>query len=370
MEKVLNDRELLLLQFVREALWRKEALPKAMDADELQALMVLARQHAVPALVADAVVRNGLVTNDDCTLAMVAVCMKHRKKTKMVTEHLLAVTSVLEQAQVPYVIFKGQVMAALYPEAWMRSTGDVDFYVPASDFQRAVQLLRSQLRVSIDEDKLDKHYTFTFQTTRFEMHYRVETFGCEKHQQRFDALIDGSMINHPVAIKIGEKGYISVLEPVADMVVVFKHLFNHLLVEGVGLRQVCDFALMLYKYHGHYDTKVLEQRLREIGYLRAFRAMLALAVHYLGLQEASLPWPLNHNDARWGTRLMKEIMQSGNFGRKRRQHRKEGRAKSLETAWYAMRHCVAFLPLAPRDIAGLVPKRIGITLSKYTRKKT
>ena len=85
MEKVLNDRELLFLQFVREALWRKEALPKAMDADELQALMVLARQHAVPALVADAVVRNGLVTNDDCTLEMVAVCMKHRKKTKMVT---------------------------------------------------------------------------------------------------------------------------------------------------------------------------------------------------------------------------------------------------------------------------------------------
>lgn len=360
----MKETEDRFLQLLRDALWHTGLSRQAMEVSDYQAVMQLAKQQAVPALVADALVRNDFQTNDDCSMATMAAIVRHQRKYKKMNEDLLVLTRVLHEAQIPYVVFKGQVVAALYPHPALRSTGDIDFYVPRSHFMRAVNVIHKRLNVVIDADKLDKHFSFSYRGTRFEMHHRIETFGYKGHQHRFDRLIDKEMAEHAAYREVaGEK--VAVLCPLADLVVVFKHLFNHLLVEGVGMRQVCDLAILLHAYRGQYDAVELESYLYQMGYLRAFKAMGTLLVRHLSLPAEDFPFPLEKRWNRWADLLMQEVMACGNFGRAGRKEQHDGKAKSIETARIAMRHCLTYLPLAPFDIACLIPRRIGITLRKY-----
>ena len=47
-----------------------------------------------------------------------------------------------------------------------------------------------------------------------------------------------------------------------------------------------------------------------------------------------------------------------------KENQKKRKKKSMETATRALRHCVTFLRLAPKDIICLIPRRIGITLKQ------
>lgn len=101
-----------------------------------------------------------------------------------------------------------------------------------------------------------------------------------------------------------------------------------------------------------------------IGYMKAFRAMLAMMKRYLGLDWLDNFFVYDRRDERYADKLMAAVMESGNFGRKAYRNHTTGKKKSMETATRALRHCVKFFWLAPKDIIYLIPRRIGITLKQ------
>ncbi|MCR5610583.1 MAG: nucleotidyltransferase family protein [Clostridiales bacterium] len=63
---------------------------------------------------------------------------RHVKRT-VTTEQIRAA---LERAKIPFVLLKGSVLLNLYPEAWMRTSSDVDVLVREADHKRAAEAFK------------------------------------------------------------------------------------------------------------------------------------------------------------------------------------------------------------------------------------
>lgn len=341
----------------------------------LNAVMRLAREHAVMGLVANAAARNRIVIaggaaegRGEAVMRLMQQTMVHRQAMLRFEDAVGRFARLMRENGIAYVVFKGLAVARHYPEPLVRTMGDVDFYVPKEDFLRAVEVIEQGLHVEMDKEDVDKHYCFDWQGIRFEMHYQIETFGSRRHQLRFNRMIDEAMAERTDSFKVcdsdGNETEVSVLSPTEDLIVVFKHWFNHLLVEGVGLRQTLDLAVLLNAYRDKINVGRLMTALDGIGYMKAFRAMLAMMKRYFGFEWLDSNFVLGCRDERYADKLMAAVMESGNFGRKAYRNHTTGKKKSMETATRALRHCVKFFWLAPKDIIYLIPRRIGITLKQ------
>lgn len=345
-------------RLLRNALWQKGEVPDHLNVEEFKDVFALAKQQAVSAMIADSLIRNNVKINDDCTMFAMAEVLKNRRNVKKINESLVKFVPILNDELIHYVVFKGQVSAFHYLNPELRSVGDIDFYVIPRDFCKAEQLLKDNLHVKVNEDKIDKHFDFKCKGIRYEMHYKIETFGYYKHQKYFNQLIDNDILENSSQIWI-DQVQIKTLSPIAEIISVFKHLFNHLLVEGVGLKQLCDLAILLHSYYNKYDKKLLKKHLRIIGYYKAFVATGAFIVKDLGLPKEEFPFVLDEKHYSWADKIRKDVLKGGNFGKNIRSGKKN---KSLQTAFLAMTHCMRYFSLAPLDITYLIPKRIGISL--------
>lgn len=289
------------------------------------------------------------------------------QKNKEINIALSDLASILNTNNICYAIVKGQVCGLAYNElALSRCPGDIDFYVVPEDYQRAKSIIEQELQVHIITDEAaDKHDSFEYKGVSFEMHYRLETFGTHKHQICFDNLMQRATISAETVDIVGTK--IKVLNREEHILMVFKHLFNHLLIEGVGLRQFIDLMMLLENYDPLNDATIRTQ-MQSIGYEKAFRAVCAVLVHYFGMSPKKCPYSLRSIDFHWAQQLINVPLSRGNFGQYHRDYTHTGWRKSLETLLIAMQHCLNFWPLAPRDITGLLGVRTRITLKKYYTK--
>lgn len=292
---------------------------------------------------------------------------KIQQQNRLVNDALADLCTLMNENNVAYVVVKGQVLGSLYVDGYaeLRTPGDVDFYVSEADYERARSLIEQHLNVKVEGGgEADKHDAFDYKNVRFEMHYRLETFGSSKHQRYFDNVMDDAVRNHYSTISINGVD-VRTLPYEENVVMTFKHLFNHLLVEGVGIRQFLDLQMLLRpecEALPIIQPTRLKKLLERIGYIKAFKATCAMMIKYLGMDEGDCPFRLSADDFRWADKLIKVPMSRGNFGKHHRKHVTSGWRRSLETAQIAMVHCFTFIPLAWRDIACLIPRRIGISV--------
>ena len=376
MDSRIDRVEKTLLEILRREVTGEDGTEKMeLSVAGLKAVMRLAQEHAVTGLVANAAVRNWIVIagrgaegRGETVMRLMQQTMAHRQAMQRFEDAVGRFARLMKENGIAYVVFKGLAVARHYPEPFVRTMGDVDFYVPKEDFLRTVEVIERGLHVEMDKEEVDKHYSFDWQGIRFEMHYQIETFGSHRHQHCFDRMIDEAMAEHTDSFKVcgseGEETEVCVLPPEEDLIVVFKHWFNHLLVEGVGLRQTLDLAVLLNVYRDKINIDRLMTALDGIGYMKAFRAMLAMMKLYFGMDWTDSFFVSDRRDERYADKLMAAVMESGNFGRKAYRNHTTGKKKSMETATRALRHCVKFFWLAPKDIIYLIPRRIGITLKQ------
>ncbi|WP_278888108.1 nucleotidyltransferase family protein [Leyella stercorea] len=376
MDSCIDKVENALLEILRREVTGEDGTEKmVLSVAGLNAVMRLAREHAVTGLVANAAMRNRIVIaggaaegRGEVVMRLMQQTMAHKQNQGRFEDAVGRFARLMKSNGIAYVVFKGLAVARYYPEPFVRTMGDVDFYVPKSCFDRAVKVIERGLHVVMDKEDVDKHYSFDWQGIRFEMHYQIETFGSHRHQHRFDRMIDEAMAEHTDSFTVcdsdGNETEVSVLPPTEDLIVVFKHWFNHLLVEGVGLRQTLDLAVLLNAYRDKINVGRLMTALDGIGYMKAFRAMLAMMKRYFGFEWLDSNFVLGCRDERYADKLMAAVMESGNFGRKAYRNHTTGKKKSMETAQRALAHCIKFFWLAPIDILCLIPRRIGITLKQ------
>lgn len=359
----------LALETLQVALGTRTSLSNSPSEKDWYRLYSFAKAHSIIGLVFGGIERLPKDCLPNINLLMEWIGQAEYIKTqKVVFDGVLAeFDSLMQMYDVSYVVFKGAAVASHYPVPALRTMGDIDFYVPPMDFDRAVKVIRRELKVDVSQDKVDKHFQFTWMGLIFEMHYQMETFGCKRHQEFFGKLCDSCFTSNLESFGANE-AYIPMYPPLVDFVEVMKHWFTHLIGEGVGLRQTTDLAVLINAYRDQIEVKALKECLLNIGYLGAMDAVVALVGKYYGIE-----WPsywnqngaLSYEDAHvYADKIMEDVIRNGNFGQSDYKH-KAGKMKRLETSYKFFHHCLRYYRLAPRDIRSLIPKRVMISIKAH-----
>jgi hypothetical protein len=183
-----------------------------------------------------------------------------------------------------------------------------------------------------------------------------------------------SLANGTMMVEV-EGMSIKVLSPILDMVQLASHSLKHALNEGIGLRQLCDMALYVNRYHDIMQPKELRQALNRFGLLRWTDLCLSYCTTYLGIQESSLPYS-PHCNKHLLDAMHEEVMLSGNFGQmdERYQQQDPTQATQKQTAKRILRNVRRYIGLSPLEstfwLLGLAGTRTIEKIQKQNIKET
>jgi hypothetical protein len=247
----------------------------------------------------------------------------------------------------PYLL-KGQAVASCYEIPHHRLCGDIDWYFPTSEsYREAIGLIRSQ--------GIGVEYTAGFSAEylwgkcKIEHHSRI----LDIHNPligRYLASLEKAEFQHKLHKQFGTQ-IVEHPSPLLTIVLVNVHILKHLLLFGVGIRQLCDSARVYCTYHQEIDGEHLESVYRRLGISRWIQLLHSLLVSHLGLPECYLPFPLDNKvDPLW---MMDEVLNSGNFGfhdtrlglSDEQKNRKRGH---VATRW--LRAFRLYFPYAPAEV--------------------
>jgi hypothetical protein len=207
-----------------------------------------------------------------------------------------------------------------------------------------------------DKSRYDKETAFRRNGVIYELHTYLITFGSSRNARYWDNIIEQSWNERYYVDIQGSK--VRILPPTIYAVYVFLHLFFHFLREGVGLRQFCDWAVMLHHYSDEIDVELIGNILADLEMLKAYKAFGSVAVNILGLPQDEFPFSLNQKDRKWGEKIVGDVLKGGNFGKKNHNAKHVGLKFKLETASVALRNIFTYYPLAPRDIRNYLSRLI------------
>lgn len=224
-------------------------------------------------------------------------------------------------------ILKGQVNALLYPDPYMRTSGDIDIYLDGGR-NRVMQYIN---KVCPNQVMRYHHVDFPVMKSAIEVHFTPSYMFFPVHnrrmQKRFKKVMDLQCSN----IVTLPDGYGEITVPTTSFNVIYilSHLYRHVFTEGIGLRQLLDYYFVLVKWHTDLtnltesnkslpqmmqistDLDALRRELKFLGLWKFAGAVMYVLHEALGLPEAKMIAPIDVNEGRF---LLAEIMQGGNFG--------------------------------------------------------
>jgi len=344
-----------LFEILRSELWGTGLSFSQLSHSEFEELMALAGEQTVTGLVGDCLIKNNIKLEREDALSLFAKLKAIEKRNAHVNENLVSFVNFMERKGVDYIIVKGQVAGALYPNPDARMSGDVDLYFVGDNYEKIKGLVEQRLGKQLSKLSDGKHVEFEVNGVVFELHEKLSRLATRKHQEYWDQMIDHAILEGTDTVTIAGKE-IKTLSATYNALYIFVHLFYHMTASGVGLRQLCDMMKSLSPTLPHregvskIDKERLEEILKELGYLKAYKAMGAFLVEYLGLPEEEFPFTLTEKDRKWVETIKKNILKRGNFGRTGRKVKKLGVLHSMETGYLNMAQTITFYRLAPKEV--------------------
>lgn len=235
------------------------------------------------------------------------------------THHLLdscvaEIFSQLTEAGITPVLLKGQAYARAYPDPTLRQCGDIDIYVGEDGYITAYEVSR---RCGWEgENKFmpeAKHYRCALKGVKIELHRTAAVLSPHRTDRLFRRWSANQLDAGCRHMYIGGKA-VAVPTPMFDVVFVFMHMFHHFVNGGVGLRQVCDWTMLLHIHAGSIDRHELKNRLRDFGLLKAWRLFSPIAVDHIGLPQEECPLYTPRYGRKAGI-ILSFIISEGNFGK-------------------------------------------------------
>lgn len=344
-----------LFEILRGELWGTALSFSRLSHEEYEELMALAEEQTVTGLVGDCLIKNGVKLEREDALGLYARMKAIEKTNARVNENLVSFVNFMERKGVEYIIVKGQVVGTLYPNPDARMSGDVDLYFVGDHYEKIKGLVEQRLGKQLNKLSDEKHVEFEVNGVVFELHNKLSQMAARKHQEYWDQMIDQAILEGTDTVTIAGKE-IKTLSATYNELYIFVHLFFHMTASGVGLRQLCDMMKSLSPTLPHregvskIDKERLEEILKELGYLKAYKAMGAFLVEYIGLPEEKFPFALTEKDRKWVETIKKNILKSGNFGRSRRKMKSIGLLHSIESGWLILTQMLTFYRLAPKEV--------------------
>lgn len=215
------------------------------------------------------------------------------------------ILDLLEAHQIPCAVLKGTSIAYLYPHPALRTVGDIDILVDAKNLDKACRALQTD--GFVQTCTVEKHRCLQKGAVWVEIHQMVSVFP-ESEKGRFTKQYMAGALRHTQTAEIAGVCF-PMLSSSYRLIALLAHMEQHLATSGIGLRQVCDWAITAHALRDCFDDAMLAL-LERCGLLRFAEIMTRLCEKYLGLPPC--PWAENAPDE-LVTALLSDVLAGGNF---------------------------------------------------------
>ena len=317
----LSHDEELFLKLLSCALHSE--LPEARDFTGLEEaswrrIHRLAASHAVPAFVGDRILTlpKEALPNRDMRLMIFSEIELTRRGNAYLTKALGQLQKTYEAAGLPFILLKGLSLGCFYPDATLRSGGDLDILFHSdADYERGNELLRKAGHKLHDDSEVRYgHTAFTYGRTIVENHARAVFFDHKRHNRHFDALVQEAISSGSLITQHHGDYTIKTLPHELNVVYIFIHLFFHWLHWGVGFRQYSDWLLMMTRLKGQLDEEKILSMAKDLDILYPMQLFAQAAIRYLRVSPEIFPFPLLSEDDPHTEQIIRDVIHSGNFG--------------------------------------------------------
>ena len=263
---------------------------------DLSALFSLAKRHDVAHLIGSALGKIDGVTATETT-----------KKLKQ--EHFLAVyryeqaqyelgeiCRILEEEQVEHIPLKGAIIRRYYPEAWMRTSCDIDVFIHKNDLARAIKAL---------EEKLG--YKHTGGCPHDESLYAPSGVHVELHHDLLEEHIAGNATEYlrDVWSYTQTADAFTYKKEMADEMFYFYHIVHmakHFKTGGCGIRAFLDTYILNHSLQSNQEKR--DELLEKGGYLQFER----------GARELSEVWFSENEETALTKQMEGYVLHGGVYG--------------------------------------------------------
>lgn len=334
------------LDFLRFSLNEELPVPESVKLIDWDQLLQFAKDQCVPGIYWMGVRRLGHLKEnkptDDHVMRWMAACGKLGKRNSTVTERSAWVAKNFEKEGFRACLLKGQGLALCYPDPSLRYPGDIDIWVRPRQ-QSGSSNAATQRSNATASRSSHSSFHFSLFTHREDADIRTVIAYCRQFvpdakacYHHIDFLKAGdipvevhyrpSWLNNPFHNRRLQQYFLEHADaqfsnqqpqgfaaPTWEFNVVFllSHIANHLLHEGIGLKQVIDYYYLLRSQTERRSIDSYEQEFRRLGLLPFARQLMWVLCQVLGLDEQLL---VARQDERRGRLLLSEMMAGGNFG--------------------------------------------------------
>lgn len=257
----------------------------------------------------------------------------------------------LQSEDIAAVLVKGQGVAQSYEKPLWRASGDVDLLLDNDNYEKARKVLFPIAHDVEQEDVLKKHQALKIKDFEVELHGRLPFSVSRKAQQVNDEVVIDSLKNGGVSVWQFNDKDVFIPNPNNHIYLVFTHYLQHFFIEGVGLRQICDWCRMLWEYRNEVDLRLLESRLRRSVLMSEWQVFGTQAVEYLGMPKDAMPF-YDERYKKKGLMALKRVLKSGNFGHNNDlsyRTKYKGTTYKMVSLWRRFWDFAALIPVFPVD---------------------
>ncbi len=252
-----------------------------------------------------------------------AIAESLRHRNDVMSNKSVEVLSILNNDGFDALILKGQRNLAYYPQSISsyRAAGDIDVWTFTKEMEPLSErraLLTEYVRQKVGRSDISGIYDIDFEVIdeHVELHFTPSYFVNPWKNRRLQQWFDDFAREWQKQINPHYRH----LE--FDAFFILLHIFRHYLEEGVGLRQLMDYYMVLTSITDEKTRCFVQKTLDYFGLTRFSSSIMYVLLRvFEGVEDDEIrdsrnhyEWLISEPDCKRGRRVLEAVMTSGNFG--------------------------------------------------------
>lgn len=311
-------------QLLRFTVGSTDELPIGITSQEWADLLEMSVKQSVAGVVfsrIEALDKDKIGIPLDVLLDWVGFAEQVKGQSDLVNKRCVEVSRYFERHGFRCCILKGQGNALMYPNPLMRTSGDIDLWlIPQGDRRKKsdeVLAVVKKVRKLNPTGKICYHHVDAgkYKDVDVEAHYRPSFMNNliynRRMQQWFDRQVEKQFSNSVLLPEA--KDTINVPDVSFNIVFQMAHLSNHIMHDGIGVRQMMDYYYVLRQAAMLTDAERRDAvaTIRHLGLSDVAGAVMYVLREVFAMDESSLLVPVDEWRGRF---LLTEMMEGGSFG--------------------------------------------------------
>lgn len=232
---------------------------------------------------------NSIKPPQDIMLKIVGSTIQIEQRNKGMNDFIAELIDKMRQEGIYALVVKGQGIGQCYERPLWRVSGDIDLLLSEDNYEKAKHFLLSKSTSNKVEGYYSKHLGMTIGGWYVEIHGSLRGGLSSKMDREIDATQRDVFYNGNVRSWMNNNTQVFLPGVNEDVFFIFTHFVKHFYKEGLGLKQLCDWCRLLWKFHRDLDINLLEKRLKRSKLMDEWLVFSAMAVEYLGMPIEAMP---------------------------------------------------------------------------------